>query len=223
MGTIMNEKPTPARGRPKTLGRDQVLQVALIQYWSKGPADVSINDICTLTGASKPGVYREFGSDDGLKSSVLETYRGLAIQPLMDILEKDQSTTDTIDALIGFITQDRDALGVPLGCLFVTMRAHSQQLGAVTRKKLDEVRHDLLNSYEAWTERSKSRGEFADIPTNIAALFIDAQHGGAMRMQREGVPNDIIATVLRTALGMLVLGAGSAGHPGEDASKNGHS
>ena len=202
----MNEKPTPTRGRPKTLDRDQVLQAALMEYWSKGPTDVSISDICGLTGTSKPGVYREFGSDDGLKASVLETYHRLAILPLIDILEKDQSTKDAIDALIGFMTQDRTNLGVPQGCLFVMMRAQSQQLGPFTCDKLHEVRRQLLDAYEAWITCSKSRGDFADIPTDVAALFMDAQHGGAMRMQREGVPNDTVVSVLGTALRMLVLG-----------------
>jgi AcrR family transcriptional regulator len=202
----MNEKSTPTRGRPKTLDRDQVLQAALMEYWSKGPTDVSISDICGLTGTSKPGVYREFGSDDGLKVSVLETYHRLAILPLIDILEKDQSTIDAIDALISFMTQDRTNLGVPQGCLFVMMRAEAQQLGPSTCAKLHEVRRQLLDAYEAWITCSKSRGDFADIPTDVAALFMDAQHGGAMRMQREGVPNDTVVSVLGTALHMLVLG-----------------
>ena len=202
----MNEKPTPTRGRPKTLDRDQVLQAALMEYWSKGPTDVSISDICGLTGTSKPGVYREFGSDDGLKVSVLETYHRLAIRPLIDILEKDQSTMDTINALIGFMTQDRTDFIIPQGCLFVMMRAQSQQLGPSTCDKLHEVRRQLLDAYEAWITCSKSRGDFADIPTDVAALFMDAQHGGAMRMQREGVPNDTVVSVLGTALRMLVLG-----------------
>ena len=202
----MNEKPTPTRGRPKTLDRDQVLQAALMEYWSKGPTDVSISDICGLTGTSKPGVYREFGSDDGLKASVLETYHRLAILPLIDILEKDQSTIDAIDALISFMTQDRTNLGVPQGCLFVMMRAEAQQLGPSTCAKLHEVRRQLLDAYEAWITCSKSRGDFADIPTDVTALFIDTQHGGAMRMQREGVPNDTVVSVLGTALRMLVLG-----------------
>ena len=202
----MNEKPTPTRGRPKTLDRDQVLQAALMEYWSKGPTDVSISDICGLTGTSKPGVYREFGSDDGLKASVLKTYHRLAILPLIDILEKDQSTIDAIDALISFMTQDRTNLGVPQGCLFVMMRAEAQQLGPSTCAKLHEVRRQLLDAYEAWITCSKSRGDFADIPTDVAALFMDAQHGGAMRMQREGVPNDTVVSVLGTALRMLVLG-----------------
>ena len=202
----MSEKPNSARGRPKTLDRDRVLQTALMAYWSKGPTNVSINDICGVTGASKPGVYREFGSDDGLKKSVLDTYHSLAVQPLIDILEKDQSTTVTINALIDFMIQDRTELNIPQGCLFVMMRAHAQQLGPSTCNKLQEARRDLLDTYEAWVMRSKSRGELADIPTDIAALFIDTQHGGAMRMQREGVANDTIVSVLRSALGVLAVG-----------------
>jgi AcrR family transcriptional regulator len=201
----MNEEPTPTRGRPKTLDRDQVLQTALLAYWSSGPTNVSISDICSMTGASKPGVYREFGSDDGLKKNVLDAYHSLAIQPLIDILEKDQPTKAAIDALIGFMTQDRTDLNIPQGCLFVMMRAQSQQLGPSTCDKLQEVRRQLLDAYEAWIERSKSRGDFAAIPTDIAALFMDAQHGGAMRMQREGVANDTVVGVLETALRMLVL------------------
>ena len=200
----MNEEPTPTRGRPKTLDRDQVLRTALLAYWSSGPTNVSISDICSMTGASKPGVYREFGSDDGLKKSVLEKYHDLAVQPLIDILERDQSTYETTDALIGFMTQDREQLGIPQGCLFVMMRAHVQNLGPSTCEVLQDVRRDLFGAYEAWIERSKSSGEFADIPTDIAALFMDAQHGGAMRMQREGVPNDTIASVLGTAFRVIV-------------------
>ena len=200
----MNRKPIPIRGRPKTLDRDQVLQTALLAYWSSGPTNVSISEICSMTGASKPGVYREFGSDDGLKKSVLETYHDLAVQPLINILERDQSSCETTDALIGFMTQDRKQLGIPRGCLFVMMRAHAQLLGPSTYEALQDVRRDLFGAYEAWIERSKSRGEFADIPTDIAALFMDAQHGGAMRMQREGLPNDAIASVLGTAFRVLV-------------------
>lgn len=202
----MSETPTPSRGRPKTLDREQVLQTALMQYWTKGPSNVSIGDVCGLTGASKPGIYREFGSDDGLKRNVLEVYHNLAIQPLIDILENDQSTTDAVVALIAFMTQDRTILGIPQGCLFVMMRAHAAQLGPTTCKRLSEVRSDLLSAYEAWIERSKSQGECADVPTDIAALFIDAQHGGAMRMQREGVPKDTAKNVLETAFRVLFLG-----------------
>jgi AcrR family transcriptional regulator len=201
----MREVSTQGRGRPKTLDRDQVLQEALMAYWSRGTKSVSISDICLATGASKPGVYREFGNDDGLKASALETYYILAVQPLIDIFEKEQSMCEAIDASVDYMTQDRTELGIPQGCLLLNMRAQSQQLGPLTRETLNAFRRSLLSAFAAWAERSKARGECTNIPNDIAALYIDAQHGGAMRMQREGVPNETVANVLRMALCTLVV------------------
>ena len=200
----MDQNPVPTRGRPKLLDREQILQTALIEYWAKGPTNVSISEICKQTGTSKPSVYREFSSDDGLKSSVFESYRSLVIQPLIDIIVKDQPAAETIDAMIGFMTQDRAALGIPDGCLFVMMRAQSEHLGPSTCDKLHQARRELLAAYSAWIERAKLHGEFIDIPTDIAALLLDMQQGGAMRMQREGVPRETIKTVLKIALGALM-------------------
>ena len=192
------------RGRPKTLDRGHVLQTALMQYWEVGPTDVAIAEICKLTGASKPGVYREFGSDDGLKLAALELYRSLALLPLFDILKQDHSFADAKAALIAFTTQDREALGVPSGCLFVAMRAHHDQLGAATRDRVEQLRQEVLDAYAVWIEKAKSKGACnTKIPTNAAALYFDAQIGGAMRMQKEGVDNVTIAVVLRHAFATI--------------------
>ena len=197
-------KAPETRGRPKTLDREGVLQTALMQYWDIGPTEVSIGDICKITAASKPGIYREFGSDDGLKSAALEKYRSLALVPMFDLLEKNQSFADVKAALVAFTTQDREALGVPSGCLFVAMRAHRDSLGAVTGDHVDQLRHEVLSAYAKWIETAKSKGECsAKLSTEAAALYFDAQNGGAMRMQREGVDNATIATVLRHAFSVI--------------------
>ena len=197
-------KKAEKRGRPKTLEREHVLQTALMQYWGVSPTDVSIGEICKLTGASKPGIYREFGSDDGLKCAALERYRSLALLPLFDILKRDQSFAAAKAALVAFTTQDREALGVPSGCLFVAMRAQRGSLGSATGERVDQVRHEVLDAYMAWIETAKSKGECkAQIPTDAAALYFDAQNGGAMQMQKEGVDNATIATVLRYAFKMI--------------------
>jgi AcrR family transcriptional regulator len=189
------------RGRPKTLDRGHVLQTALMQYyWEVGPTDVAIVEICQLKGASKPGVYREFGSDDGLKLAALELYRSLALLPLFDILKQDHSFAVAKAALTALTTQDREALGVPSGCLFVAMRAHHDQLGAATRERVDQMRQEVLDAYAVWIEKAKSKGECnTTTPTYAAALYFDAQNGGAMQVQKEGVDNATIAVVLRHA------------------------
>jgi AcrR family transcriptional regulator len=175
-----------------------------MQYWGVSPTDVSIGEICKLTGASKPGIYREFGSDDGLKCAALESYRILALLPLFDILKRDQSFAAAKAALVAFTTQDREALGVPSGCLFVAMRAQRDSLGSATGERVDQLRDEVLDAYMVWIETAKSKGECsAQIPADAAALYFDAQNGGAMRMQKEGVDNATIATVLRYAFKMI--------------------
>ena len=197
-------KKAEKRGRPKTLERENVLRTALVQYWGVSPTDVSIGEICKLTGASKPGIYREFGSDDGLKCAALESYRSLALLPLFDILKQDQSFAAAKAALVVFTTQEREAVGVPSGCLFVAMRAQRDSLGSATGERVDQLRDEVLDAYMVWIETAKSKRECsAQIPTDAAALYFDAQNGGAMRMQKEGVDNATIATVLRYAFKMI--------------------
>ena len=61
----------PARGRPKTFDRDRTLDVAMESYWREGPGGISLNEVCRRAQVSKPGLYREFGNEDGLLDAVL--------------------------------------------------------------------------------------------------------------------------------------------------------
>jgi AcrR family transcriptional regulator len=195
---------TLKRGRPQTLNRDLVLNTALMSYWAEGPTRVSISHVCHAAEVSKPGLYREFGNDDGLKDAVLDLYREMVLVPFYDILDSDASFEQQIEDLIGFTIQDRQALGIPCGCLHVAMRAHRDDLGEISRNKVDLLRRETLQNYERWIARAKSRGEFkSDMSSKVAALYCDAQNGGAMRMQREGVPNDVIGQALRLAFSSL--------------------
>ena len=187
------------------MDRDAVLKTALMSYWADGPTSVSIGYICQAANVSKPSLYREFGSDDGLKDAVLDLYRDMVLVPFFHILTSHESFGRQIEALIAFTTQDRQQLGIPSGCLHVAMRAHKEDLGAIARNKVDLLRHETLMHYEKWIERAKSRGEFkADITSEAAALFCDAQNGGAMRMQREGVSNEIIGQTMKLAFASVV-------------------
>lgn len=176
-----------------------------MSYWSEGPTRVAISHICEAADVSKPSLYREFGSDDGLKDAVLDLYRELVLVPFYDVLNSDEAFAEQIEALIAFTVQDRQPLGIPSGCLQVAMRAHKEDLGEITRNKVDILRRETLENYEQWIERAKSRGEFkAVISSEAAALYCDAQNGAAMRMQREGVSNEVIGQTLRLAFSSLV-------------------
>ena len=129
---------------------------------------------------------------------VLESYEEVAIRPLLDIFRSGQSFDTAVASVISFMLQDRDAIGIPTGCLFVMMRAQRHRLGPATGEKIDQLRGDFLATIAAWVDDLKAKGQFReDLPTKVAALFVDAMHAGAMRMQREGVPTEQIDRFLR--------------------------
>ena len=71
----------------------------------------------------------------------------------------------------------------------------------------------LLNAYWGMDRAFKdARGEFCRYSNGYrCTLALTAQHGGAMRMQREGIPNDTVARVLEIALRMPILGPSTIG------------
>lgn len=182
-----------ARGRPRTFDREQVLKIAMMRFWVDGPTTVSVNDICIQAGVSKPSLYHEFGNEDGLKQAALVTYRDMVLSQVTDRLRPDQPFAKGVDALIAYLMLDRAELGLPLGCLHADMCQSGNQLGALTKEKADAYRQEVLGHIENWISSAKSNGEFRPgMPTKTAALYIDAQIGAAMTLQKQGVQNDVV-------------------------------
>jgi len=195
----------PARGRPKTLDRDHLLQIAMTAYWADGPTAVSVNEICRRAGVSKPGLYREFSSEDGLKRAALEAYQTTILAPLKDILTSDQPFDQALESLIKFVLLDHKAHGLPDGCLHVSMCHNRDELGPLTQNGVDAFRKQTLTGFENWIDRAKSNRQFKpEISTPAAALYIDAQIASVMGLQKQGVANDMMEDVLRLAFSVFV-------------------
>ncbi len=195
----------PPRGRPKTLDRDQVINIAMMSYWTDGPMNVSLNEICKRAGVSKPGVYREFGSEDGLKHRVLSAYSRLLIDQFQPLLNRDKSFEETLETLIAIALQDKSEQELPTGCLHVASCNCIEQLGIQTAEITTEIREHILANYEAIIERAKNRGEFkSELSTRLAALYINEQIGNAMLQQKRGESADDIKAILTLALSVLV-------------------
>jgi len=176
----------------------------MMSYWADGPISVSVNEICKRAGVSKPGLYREFGSEDGLKRATLIAYQAIVLTQLQEILARDQPFDETLDDLITFIRQDRVASGLPNGCLYVEMCENRDHLGELTTEKIDLLRQQTLDHYANWIDRAKAKGQFKpDIPTQTAAFYINAQIGSAMKMQKQGDAINDISNFLKIAFSVF--------------------
>ena len=80
----------PRRGRPKTFDRDHVIAVAMDCYWREGTDAIPLNELCRRADVAKPGIYREFGGEDGLTDAVLERYAGTVLAPTWELTTHDR-------------------------------------------------------------------------------------------------------------------------------------
>ncbi|MCT7357839.1 TetR/AcrR family transcriptional regulator [Thalassolituus pacificus] len=194
----------PARGRPKTLDRDHVLDVAMDSYWKEDIGSLSLNEICRRSGVSKPGLYREFSNEDGLMKAVILRYQEQVLNPVQQMLNSEMPFREALDNLVSFATSANCHHESPMGCLFIKMRESRMHLGEATRAQVDFLEEQALAAFRKWVERSKIKGEFsADMSPEFAATYIDAQLSNASSLISRGENPKIVKMMLLVAFSML--------------------
>ncbi|WP_394199639.1 TetR/AcrR family transcriptional regulator [Litoreibacter albidus] len=200
----MNGKKRTPRGRPQKLRRDRVINVAMESYWANGPENVSVNEICKLAEVSKPSLYREFGSEDGLQEAVLVTYCDTALSQLYAVLRSDQPFYASVDAVTSLFLTARAEFPTPRGCLLRDMSDCLDQLGDQTQKTVAVKLQDGRSQYASWIKRAIERGEATtSVPIDVAATYIDLQIGNAMTLNKQSAPDGVIQDVMQLSFSVF--------------------
>lgn len=202
----------PKQGRPKTFARDRAIDVAMEAYWREGTDDVPLNEVCRRADVSKPGLYREFGGEDGLMDAALERYAQTVLPQMFVQIAEDRPFAEALEALLAFMT-DTDRT-MPAGCLLAKMRVVSSHLGPATRARVEALGVDARERYADWVERAKGRGEIASsVPTDLAAAFIDTQFTVLLVQMAAGAEPGLLRAQARLAFVGLVVGVDRASPP----------
>lgn len=200
--------PRPARGRPRTMNAEKVLDVAMAAYWRADPADVSVNAVCQLAGISKPSLYRAFGSEDGLTRAALDTYAERVLSDIFAILQGGKGLRGTLDALIAFACDDPR---METGCLFYKMRAGKHRLGPGTRARVEEIDAAAQAAYAAFLHARRDAGDLPDgLPVDAAAPYLSEQLGLAITQRASGGDPVRIRDMLTLALSVFLRDPGNA-------------
>ena len=183
------------RGRPITRNREHILETAMNAYWQDDLATTSVNAICSFANVSKPSLYREFGSEDGLTVAVLERYASQVFMRIGDLLMRDE--------LIKIASEDPQ---METGCLFIKMRAERSRFGVQTQAKLADIETQALKLYVRFFKSSHERGEWsANIPAKLAATYLLEQFGLAVTQRAKGRNKDSIRELLTLSLSPLKI------------------
>ena len=176
----------------------------MITYWSEGPANVSINQICNKAKISKPGLYRELGGEDGLMESVLIAYQKKITIPILEIFKLDKNFDDTLNSIISFITDTDNNRNKPKGCLLAKLRQSQNKFGPKTQRQINLIKKQVLVSYETWIEQSKLKNEFpSSISSQLAANYLDAQLNNALSQIANGEDRSKVKEILTLSLSVI--------------------
>lgn len=190
-----------SRGRPKTLDREHVLNVSMQVYWHEGLEVISLNEICKRANVSKPGIYREFGNDDGLIKAVLSHYQKQVLKQIHQIFIEDKSFREILDKYISMLTVESPNHD---GCLFLRSRDSNHLLGLESKKQIELIQKEYISSFTKWIERAKEKNEFSkDISTELAVNYIDAQVSIAMTRIFNGTNISMVKDMLILAFSVF--------------------
>jgi AcrR family transcriptional regulator len=204
----MNETdPKPVRGRPRTIEAEKVLDIAMNAYWGTDPADVSVNAICQAADVSKPSLYREFGSEDGLMRATLNRYAERVLADVFEILRNGNGLRVTLDALIDFATADPR---METGCLFNKMRAGKHRLGPETRARVEEIAVAAQAAFTMFLLSCRDAGDWPDgLSVESAAKYLSEQITLATTQRASGEDPAGVREMLELALSVFSMNHGA--------------
>jgi AcrR family transcriptional regulator len=190
------------RGRPKKLNRKEVIEIAMYSYWEEGTQNISLNEVCRRAGISKPGLYREFGNEDGLMKEVLKQYQLKVLDPLHDYLVTSLTVQEITQKLVSTI---KDGVDRPLGCLFVKMREVQPSLGEQTMQELVNCHKKTLSAYRKWALKLiKSKNISSDFSSQLVSKYIDVQINNASALLSRGERFQEIEAILVLSFSALL-------------------
>lgn len=199
---LMDKKSPAARpGRPIARNRAHVLETAMNAYWQDDMAAVSVNAVCALAGVSKPSLYRDFGSEDGLTDAVLERYGQTVLASIEALLSSPQTYSSKLDTLISFASDDPQ---MEAGCLYGKMRITRSRFGPQTQARLAAMEAQFQALFVQFFTAAAAGGEWrGGIETELAASYLQEQMALALSRRARGKPPEAVRAMLELAIAVL--------------------
>ena len=206
-------------GRPKILDRENLINIAYQEYWTHGINNVTLTSIAKLANVSRPGIYKEFEDEDGLKSEVLKKYTYALKEHVLSQYKNSKDIRTLIYHLhsyIGFpqdtkifkevkITPIFNAPKNPNGCLYEKAKIVKHLLNKKTIKEVNNFENYRKIVFTNYINRMQKYGEInkslkpEDVYEYLAATLLMLQS-----LKNNGMIKEKIKFILNKALSAIV-------------------
>lgn len=140
--------------RPRTFDESDVVAAARDEFWSRGYAATSVDDLTAVTGLGKGSLYGAFGDKHGLFLRALDDYIESALNEVRAQLRDPKYSA--YDRLTRHIRAQAKAIGADKARRGCMMAKSAAELSATD----DEVESAVQRAYATWhAELASSIGE----------------------------------------------------------------
>ena len=205
MNTDKTSTTKNVRGRPKTLNCKETIEIAMQEYQLDENNNISLNEICKRAKVSKPGIYREFGNEDGLMEAVLIKYEKDVISNLLNMLTKEEPLKEKIEALAVYITLNQKDENSAKGCLLVKLQNSKLNIGPKSQQQMKSMQNNLLHAYEICIRQAKEKGQFkVNMSDEFAAEYFNSQINNAALLVTQGYEGKKVKAILTLSLSVFI-------------------
>ena len=184
----------------KAFDRNEALEKATMVFWRNGYANTSMADIVAATGASRYGLYDEFGDKHALYLAALGHYEANPIAWLLGDLEAPGAGLTAIRGYRDRLLASTETPHGRLGCLMTLSAAdlcpHDPKVCATVNSFFERVHQAIAAAFQ--NARAASEWHSKLTPDEAAEVILGAVQGAAVFARAEVAPQTIARTLRNT-------------------------
>ncbi|MDC3954381.1 TetR/AcrR family transcriptional regulator [Polyangium jinanense] len=198
-------------GRPRKFEVEQVLEAARDQFWEKGYAATSLDDLMRATGLGKGSLYAAFGDKRQLFLAVLDAYAAWRLEVMRAALGSEAKAIDRLRNLFQAAARPPETtLGDTRGCLLVNSTAELASHDPEVRTRARETFAALEDLFVELVEQARGEGDLApDTDARELGRLLLAVHQGMEFLAKTGMEREALGRIAEAAL-EKVLGVAPA-------------
>lgn len=189
----------------KSFDRDEALRETMMLFWRQGYEETSISDIAAVTGASRYGLYDEFGDKHALYLEALDHYGERLISELIGPLERPDAALPELegyrDRLLASVGTEVGRLGCFLCLSGVDLGPRDPEVAAKVAATFKRVISALTRGFK----NARADGSWrSDLSPQEAAEVIAAAVQGAAVFLRSGREPRAVARGLKNSFAAVL-------------------
>ncbi|MFJ5279610.1 TetR/AcrR family transcriptional regulator [Streptomyces parvulus] len=191
--------------RPRKFDEDRVIRAVCDEFWDKGYAATSLEDLLRVSGLGKGSLYGAFGDKRSLFLRVLRHYDDANLLSLRERLESASRGADLVREFVLGPASDPTGAAARRGCLLANSNAElatsDPEVAAEARRSYDAITAILTEALE----RARREGDLApdEDPAETARAALVAQLG-LLTLGRTGMDIGTLTAAAQSALARLL-------------------